>query len=84
MAFLNFPIVYKYFVACTRLRLRKRTFLRPKVYYDNDKKFTNYETAIAISRARQKGLRAAHFGDTVLLVPKKIAKNHQLANYSRG
>ena len=27
-----------------------------------------------MTRERQKGLRAAHFGDTVLLVPKKIAK----------
>ena len=48
-------------------------------------------TAISIGRARQKGLRTAHFGDTVLLVPEKncqklpqIAKNHQLPNYSRG
>ena len=37
----------------------------------------------AIVRARQNGLRAADFGNTVLLIPKKIAKNHQLANYSR-
>ena len=27
-----------------------------------------------MARARQNGLCAAHFGDTVLLVPKKIAK----------